>query len=228
MPDLLRLHPADNTAVTLTDLEPGETMNLHGENFACPTGAPRGHKVALRDIAEGEELIKYNQIIGFASDAISKGEHVHVHNTEPKEFERDYAFGADCRPTPALPESERRFFKGYRRTDGKVGTRNMIAVISTVNCSATVVRKIADHFRDSDLHAVDSVDGVFPITHDQGCLKTPILSKCLIGLGCEGTTARCCEGAGLYLLVTDRRFDQLIQLWKPGVIKTCNSFDPRF
>ena len=89
---------------------------------------------------------KYDQIIGFAREDIAPGEHVHVHNVEMRDFARDYAFGADVRPTAFVPDSERASFDGFLRANGKAGTRNFIGVLSTVNCSATVCHHVAETF----------------------------------------------------------------------------------
>jgi len=95
---------------------------------------PAGHKLALRVIPQGEPIRKYNQIIGFASQSIPAGTHVHSHNTEMRPFERDYAFGVDKKEDD--PVATPATFAGYLRADGRVGTRNYLAVLSSVNCSA--------------------------------------------------------------------------------------------
>jgi altronate hydrolase len=136
---------------------------------------PPGHKVATRAIAAGSPVRRYNQIIGFATRDIRPGEHVHLHNlgigAEHGAFERDYAFCADVHPTPAVaaPAS----FMGIVRPDGRVATRNYIAILSSVNCSATVSRAIADRFRrdifPDALAPYPNVDGVIALTHGTGC-----------------------------------------------------------
>ncbi|MDP7318261.1 MAG: UxaA family hydrolase, partial [SAR324 cluster bacterium] len=156
----IQLHPEDNVALAFDDFEAGQTMSA----IKAVEPIPAGHKMALRDLASGAPIRKYNQIIGFASQPILAGAHVHVHNTEMRSFDRDYAFGADVKdfdpvPTPAT-------FKGYVRTDGRVGTRNYLAVLTSVNCSATVARYIADAFRDEEVQAqFPNVDGVVSFTH---------------------------------------------------------------
>jgi altronate hydrolase len=110
---------------------------------------------------------RYNQIIGFASRPIAAGEHVHTHNLAMGDFERDYAFGADVKPTRLVEPPAT--FDGIVRADGRVATRNYIGLLSTVNCSATVVRGIADHFRGEALAAFPNVDGVVALTHGSGC-----------------------------------------------------------
>ncbi|WP_372399989.1 altronate dehydratase family protein [Azospirillum sp. HJ39] len=164
----IRLHPADNVVVAGADLEPG--ILLPGTDVATTGPVPAGHKVAVRAIAPGEPVRKYNQVIGFASTAIRPGEHVHVHNMGMgSEFERDYAFGADVHPVEMIPEAERATFQGILRPDGRVATRNYIGVLTSVNCSATAARMIADHFRGPALAAYPNVDGVVALTHGYGC-----------------------------------------------------------
>jgi altronate hydrolase len=130
---------------------------------------PSGHKFAIREVKQGQPIRRYGQVIGFAKRDIAVGDHVHVHNCAVAEFERDYAFGVDVKPVQFVPEAQRRTFMGYRRPDGKAGTRNYIAVISSVNCSAHTVRKIAHHFTDELLAEFPNVDGVISIAHGFGC-----------------------------------------------------------
>jgi altronate hydrolase len=132
---------------------------------------PPGHKVALRSIAVGQPVRRYNQIIGSAKQAISPGQHVHTHNLEFSHFARDYAVGQDARPTAYVATPA--MFDGIVRSDGRVATRNYIGVLTSVNCSATVARAIADRFR-RDIHpealaAFPNVDGVVALTHGGGC-----------------------------------------------------------
>src|SRR5689334_13785982 len=128
-----------------------------------------GHKIALRSIRKGEAVTKYGQIIGFASEDIAPGEHVHVHNVAAEAFERDYAFCRDCPPPPPRP-AEPRTFLGFDRGDGRYGTRNYVAIISTVNCSASTSKYISEKVRASGLLSrYPNVDGVVAITHKVGC-----------------------------------------------------------
>jgi altronate hydrolase len=130
---------------------------------------PAGHKVATRPIETGSPVRKYNQIIGFATRDIAPGQHVHVQNCAMGDFERDYAIGRDVRPLAMVPAAERPSFMGYVRDDGRVGTRNFIGVLSTVNCSASVCKFIAERFPRDLLAAHPGVDGVVAITHSTGC-----------------------------------------------------------
>lgn len=164
----IRLHPADNVVVAGVDLPEGTTLPDTG--VAARTTIPSGHKVAVQAIAVGEPVRKYNQVIGFATQPIEPGDHVHVHNIGMGDsFERDYAFGADSHPTAFVPEAERATFQGIVRPDGRVATRNYIGVLTTVNCSATAARMIADQFRGDALAAYPNIDGVVALTHAYGC-----------------------------------------------------------
>ena len=138
----IRLHPNDDVVIARAQLVGG--TNLLDEKVTVSGLVPPGHKVATRAVKAGEPVRRYNQIIGFASRDIAPGEHVHLHNLAMGTFDRDYAFGADAKPTQyvAAPAT----FMGIVRADGRVATRNYIGILSTVNCSATVARGIADHF----------------------------------------------------------------------------------
>ncbi|MDB5912029.1 MAG: Altronate dehydratase, partial [Ramlibacter sp.] len=183
MTPFIRLHPRDDVLIARTQLVGGTVV----ENVAVRGLIPPGHKVAVRDIAPGEPVRRYNQIIGFATRPIAAGEHVHTQNLDvgPNggDFARDYAFGADVKPEPARREAS---FMGIKRADGRVATRNYIGVLSSVNCSATAARAIADHFsrqtNPNALAAYPNVDGVVALTHGTGC-----------GMDTEGTGMRILE-----------------------------------
>ena len=104
----------------------------------------RGHKMAAGAIAKGQPVLKFGQIIGFATEDIDPGAHVHTHNCSFAEFERDYAFAQDAREEPLLPPEARATFEGFRRGNGKAGTRNYIGILTSVNCSASVARFMAE------------------------------------------------------------------------------------
>jgi altronate hydrolase len=198
---IIRLNAADDVVIARVDLPAG--TEIAKENIRTATAVPAGHKIATHDIKEGEPVRRYNQIIGFATRPIRTGEHVHVHNLGMGAFERDYAFGADYRPTDFVANPA--MFQGYHRADGRVATRNYIGVLSSVNCSAHVTRMIARHFTDEVLADYPNVDGIVPITHGTGCgmgatgepveLLRRVLggyathvnfhSTLMIGLGCE-------------------------------------------
>jgi altronate hydrolase len=158
----------DNVAVAARPIPKGTPLTVAGCSFEVREPIALGHKVALTDIPTGEPVRKYGQIIGFASRSIPAGSWVHVHNVKADLFERDYAFASES--APAAARVEPRTFMGYLRPDGRVGTRNYIAVISTVNCSASTSKYIAERFRDDAWRRdYPNVDGVFAITHKGGC-----------------------------------------------------------
>ncbi len=162
---VIRLHPADDVVIARAQLVGG--TQLVDERVTISGLIPPGHKVATRAIAAGEPVRRYNQIIGFASRDIAPGEHVHLNNLAMGDFERDYAFGVDARPTAYVQPAAT--FQGIVRPDGRIATRNYIGILSTVNCSATVARGIADHFTRERLAAYPNVDGVVALTHGTGC-----------------------------------------------------------
>ena len=139
------------------------------EGFTVRSQVPAGNKIAARPIRKGEPILKYNVVIGFAAADIAPGTFVHSHNMEFREFDRDYAHARDYRPVELLPESERASFMGIVRENGQVATRNYVGVLSTVNCSATVVHKIAEWFTPERLAAYPNIDGVVAFAHGTGC-----------------------------------------------------------
>ncbi len=164
-PLYLRLNPADDVVIACRELEAG--TNLLKENVVCRDRIPAGHKVATRAIAKDAPVRRYSQIIGFASQPIAPGQHVHVHNLEVRDFARDYAFGDSYRATQFVDSPAT--FQGIVRPDGRVATRNYVGILSTVNCSATVSRYVADAFKGEALAAYPNVDGVVALTHTAGC-----------------------------------------------------------
>ena len=197
----IRLNAADNVVVARADLLPGTPV----ENVATTGVVPNGHKVATTAIAKGDAVRKYGQIIGFATAEIRPGDHVHTHNLEFGDFTRDYAFGAEARPTDFLPAARRATFEGFIRPNSKVGTRNFVGVLASVNCSNSVARLIADAFAGDKLQSWSNVDGVVALPHQTGCcipldgdthgnLERALVGHArhpnfggvlLVGLGCE-------------------------------------------
>jgi len=206
MNPFIRLHAADDVLIARAQIVGGQRV----DGVPVRGLVPAGHKVAFRRIDAGQPVRRYNQIIGFASRDIEPGEHVHTHNLDmgPDKggFARDYAIGQDVKPAPARQHAS---FMGIRRADGRVATRNYIGVLSSVNCSATVARAIADHFsrqiNPQALADYPQVDGVVALTHGTGCgmdtegLGMRLLERTLagyathanfwgvivVGLGCE-------------------------------------------
>ena len=137
-PTTIKLHPNDNVAVAVKTLPAGSEAGSPGVTTEAPV--PAGHKVAQARIDIDQPIRKYNQIIGFASKTILPGQHVHSHNVTLRNFERDYAFAKDVK----IPEEveQQATFEGFIRPDGRVGTRNYIGILTSVNCSATVAKYI--------------------------------------------------------------------------------------
>ncbi|HRE19883.1 MAG TPA: UxaA family hydrolase, partial [Rhabdaerophilum sp.] len=160
----LRLHVSDNLLVALETIEPGTMLP---EGIVAGARVPRGHKIAARAITGGEPILKFGQIIGFATTDIAPGTWLHEHNVVMKDFARDYAFGQDYRPTDMVPIPAT--FEGYKRANGKVGTRNYIGILTSVNCSASVATFIAKEIEQSGLlREYPHVDGVIPLVHGGG------------------------------------------------------------
>jgi len=160
----IRLHPGDDVVIARVEIPAGTLIQREGVRTAAMI--PAGHKLATRAVEAGKAVRRYNQVIGFATQAIRPGEHVHVHNLAMGEFERDYAFCTGVKPVDyAQPGAT---FQGIVRADGRVATRNYIGILTSVNCSATVARMVADHFRNN-LADYPNVDGVVALTHKTGC-----------------------------------------------------------
>ncbi len=166
-PGVIHLNPKDNVAVAPFALAAGQ--ELFEPALKLMADIPAGHKVAVSHIAKGEPVLKYGQVIGFATESIAPGCHVHVHNIELHDFTRDYAIGSEVKEPGILPEAEQASFMGYLRPDGRVGTRNYLGVITTVNCTASITRFIADRFTPEELAQYPNVDGIVPIHHGSGC-----------------------------------------------------------
>ena len=213
---VIRLHANDNVLIARGDLTLGQHLEALGVRVRAQV--PAGHKIAARAIARGEQIRKYDTVIGVAERDIAAGEHVHSHNLRLVDFYRDPEFCRDVRPVEYVPESERATFMGYVRPDGRVGTRNFIGILSSVNCSATVIKHIAAHFTRERLAAYPNVDGVAAFAQSSGCgmsspsehfdmlrrtiagyARHPNLAGVLIvGLGCErNQVASLVESQGL-------------------------------
>ena len=165
MAEVISLHPADNVVIALRDLAAGAVVP--GVAGALTGPVPRGHKIAARAIAAGATVLRYGQIIGVALGPIDAGAHVHSHNLGMGAHAQDPAFSTDLRP---LPHVAPRSFMGYARADGGVGTRNYLGILTSVNCSGSVARFIAEGVeRDGWLAEFPNVDGVVPIVHGTGC-----------------------------------------------------------
>jgi altronate hydrolase len=204
------LNPHDDVAIARRPLGKGVILQLPaesgpGERVEVRQRIPSGHKVALHDVEQGQAVRRYGSIIGFATQPIHVGEHVHSHNLAVGELHQEYEYSVDVQPPEFVQPEQRRTFMGYRRPDGKAGTRNYIAVIGSVNCSASTVRFITRRFTPEVLRDYPNIDGVIGLTHKNGCamriggpaikqlqrvlagmaLNPNIGAYLLVGLGCE-------------------------------------------
>lgn len=196
----IHLHASDNIAVARVPLSPGQELQVDGVNVTVRDAVPAGHKVALRSLGPGDNIVRYGQVMGRASMAIAPGQHVHTHNVAFEEISFQYEY-----PSADLPIPSRRnapTFMGYQRADGRAGTRNYIAVVAASNCAAHTAELIAGSYLNEKLP--DNVDGVVAFPHGEGCghsigpdtdqlqrtlagvLDHPNVSSAIIlGLGCE-------------------------------------------
>ena len=198
------LHAQDDVAIARLPLSRGVVLRLpDGSLVEVRQRIQAGHKLALREIAQGQPVIRYGSIIGFASEPIAAGSHVHTHNLAVGTLHQQYAYGVDLRPVDFVPPNQRRTFLGYRRPDGKVGTRNYVAIIGSVNCSASTIRAIQRRFGPEILRQYPQIDGIIGLTHKNGCAMGPqgistlqrvlagmaahpnVGGYLLVGLGCE-------------------------------------------
>jgi altronate hydrolase len=165
---IIVLHDRDNVGICKVVLPAG--VLLPEKDVTLQNDIPAMHKVAIRNIAVGEPILKYGQPIGFANRDITAGEHVHVHNCVMGQLEKDYGFCEEAKATEFVPTTKQATFQGYKRVNGKTGTRNYLGILTTVNCSATVAKAIAQHFTFSgELNQYSNIDGVVAMTHDSGC-----------------------------------------------------------
>jgi altronate hydrolase len=175
MPDPapLVLSPADNVAILTARAAEGARPLGQGRPLGAPVAA--GHKIARAEVAEGADILKFGQVIGYATRPIAVGEHVHVHNCGFGAHDQAYRVGADLEAArAAIPRVAPAEFMGYRRANRQAGTRNMIAVCATVNCSATVIRRAAETVMASGILAdYPNVDGVVAFAHGTGCGMAP-------------------------------------------------------
>jgi len=201
----IHLHGSDDLVVLKKPVKAGDELVNGSVCLHIHHDIRAGHKVAIRDLKAGETLKKYGQVIGVAHVPITAGDHVHTHNLDLKPNGRDYEFHTAVESVASRPPERMRYFQGYARPGGKVGTRNYVAVISSVNCSASVSHYIRDRFRTAEFQRdFPNVDGVVAFTHKGGCAIDPgepkqllqrvlagiarhpnISGYVMIGLGCE-------------------------------------------
>jgi altronate hydrolase len=198
---VIHLNAADNIAIARVPISAGQELRVGQRSITVKDAVPAGHKIALGAIAAGEKILRYGQLIGHARIAIEAGRHVHAHNLAFEELSLAYEFPASELSLPKIPEDVPRFL-GYRREDGRVGTRNYIAVVAASNCAAHTAELIAASYDRETLPP--NVDGVAAFPHGEGCghsigpdteqlqrtlagvLDHPNVSAAIIlGLGCE-------------------------------------------
>ncbi|MDZ7937512.1 MAG: altronate dehydratase family protein [Rhodoferax sp.] len=167
VPALILLSDLDNVAVARSPLAPDEDHVIAGGSVRVRAPIAAGHKLAVRLIAAGTPVLKYGQTIGVATRDIAVGEHVHMHNVAMVPSQAAHLAGSHYQAT--VPVEAEATFMGIVRADGRVATRNYLGIVSSVNCSATVCQRIAQHFTPEVLRAFPNVDGVVAITHGQGC-----------------------------------------------------------
>ena len=192
-----KLSDEDNVAVVRKSLKKGELGAL--------SQIPFGHKISTSLISKDDPIIKYGQIIGYAKYDINLGEHLHTHNIKYMDVDKNYDFSKDYIPKQIKTYPEKSNFMGFKRLNGTVGTRNTIAILTSVNCSATAARKIAEHFTSDKIKAYPNVDNVTAFVHATGCgmadsgdgfealqrvlwgyAKNPnVAGVLMVGLGCE-------------------------------------------
>lgn len=163
---MLILHSQDNVAVALADIAAGEVEASTG--VTVQQAVKQGHKIAIAPISAGQNVLRYGQTIGQATTDIAAGEHVHVQNLGMGEHTNDYAHASEAKVLE--PITDQRTFNGYHRTDGSVGTRNYLGILTSVNCSGSVAKFIAEAAEKSGLlDDFPNIDGIVPITHGTGC-----------------------------------------------------------
>src|SRR5262245_12001755 len=203
------LRAEDDVAIARAELPAGTALDDAGARLEVRQDIKPGHKVARHAVPAGQPVRRYGQVIGFATQDIAVGDHVHTHNLGIGELSADrYEIGVDVKPVDYYGPERMRYFDGYWREDGRVGTRNYVAVISGVNCSASVSQFVKDRFRDVS-RDYPNIDGVLAITHKSGCgtklfgedhmalqrvlagyAKHPnVAAYILVGLGCETNQA---------------------------------------
>lgn len=203
----IRLHPDDDVLIARRQSAESTTVSDSGGELVTRAAIRFGHKMASRDIAAGEPIRKFGQIIGFATQPIQRGDWVHVHNVGMGTLNHAYEYATDV---PAAPTAiQGRTFNGIRRADGRAATRNYVGIISTVNCSATTAKYVARELAATDLEQYENIDGIVPLVHKVGCAMSydgpdhrqlartlagfarhpNIAAFIVLGLGCETSQA---------------------------------------
>jgi altronate hydrolase len=233
------IHGADDVLIAKRDLAAGTVVRASGAEIVLLQDVPAGHKVARRAVPQGSPIRRYGEIIGVTRATIAAGELVHVHNLDLENIGTQYE---PCTAVPKVdfyPPEQMRYFDGYRRPDGRVGTRNYVALISTVNCSASVTQFARERFRDVQ-RDFPGIDGVIALTHKSGCgqvlggedhralervlagyARHPnVAAYVVIGLGCEVNQAPALvERHKLSLLADPRERPVVITIQESGGVR---------
>lgn len=163
---VIRLHADDDVVIARRSLSPSATVSLGDRTITVRAAIPAGHKIAVSELEPGQVVRKFGQPIGFATQPIAVGDWVHSQNLAMGDLSQEYEFGTDIRTPPKVGE---RTFQGYRRPQGRAGTRNYVGIISTVNCSATAAKYVAAELAAMDLADYPNIDGIVPFVHKAGC-----------------------------------------------------------
>ena len=214
MKDFLKINPADNVAVAINPLAAGTTVNVDGDEITLVSDIPAGHKFALRDIADGENVVKYGFPIGHTRHEVKRGAFLDHNDIKTNlEGQLDYSDITIDNPSPEAPGAANKgteaTFMGYERPDGQVGIRNEIWVIPTVGCVNGIAKQIVDRLNAET--KAEGVDGIFAFPHNYGCsqlgddhentkkiLRDMVLHPnaggiLVIGLGCENNQPKVFE-----------------------------------
>jgi len=230
------IHSEDNVAIAKTAIGLGTVLRFNGTRLSVKQTVQPGHKIALKAITQGEPVIRYGQVIGLATENILQGSTVHVHNMTIDSLRRQYENCVAFRPVQFFAEADVPKFRGYVREWGGVGTRNYVAVLSTVICSSHPTNLIGRHFED--LFKDDpNFDGVIAITHQEGCggekgedmaqllriyhgimYHPNVAAVLVVGLGCEESNVECLQGcsSSLPLKLQDSTRDRVRYLTVQG------------
>lgn len=201
MTKLIQINPVDNVAVAIHPVMKGEVQVIGGVEYTAREDIPQGHKMALKPIAEGENIIKYGFPIGHCTKAAETGCWMHTHNIHTNlEGELEYTYNPDVHPvTPVQPE----LFQGFKRKDGRAAIRNEIWIIPTVGCVNDVAKALV---RENQDLVTGTIDGLYTFTHPFGCSQTGedhaqtrkllaalvrhpnAAAVMVLGLGCENLT----------------------------------------
>ena len=199
----VRLNPKDNVVVARVPLSAGATVSFEGREIQIRQAIGAGHKVAVTHILAGSVVVKYGENIGTAAAAIEAGALVHVHNLQVDVADREYEFSTSLNDLAEIPLVAENTFQGYPRADGRVGTRNFVAIVGASNCAAYATQQIEAEFAHESFEGT-GIDGVMAFPHADGCGQSDgadmallrrtldgvadhpnVAAAVVLGLGCE-------------------------------------------